>query len=373
MSAPDLDSLEFFDGADDPPHPEDSNFFDDPFAPRRAFHSPNSIFPSYSFCPPPRDSPTRPRPFIHHILRSNSQITSVRHFSFTDSHSLVFGCLNAVHYVTQWSKAESSILFPAKELTIVELLDVHPSEVFIACNGPSRNVRGGSLATGSSVWDCNVHRGHVSALFFAPSFNRIVSASLDGTLVCSDLVKQRRCFVYRKNQGAKGITTGGIRHDETVIGVGREDGIVGLFDHRDGEVSEMKAHAGWVNAIGFCVSEPIFATAGIDRSVRIWDLRKLSEPIFVERAIPFGVKKVLFAADQSCFAIGTEGCVLRLSVGPEPAPLPMLVSTVGIVSADMCIDSNRIVYSTEDMVLSALSFDLDGGESLAVSGEAPHA
>jgi hypothetical protein len=82
---------------------------------------------------------------------------------------------------------------------------------------------------------------------------------------------------------------------------------------------------------------------------------------------------VLLAADQSCFAIGTEGCVLRLSVGPEPALLPMLVSTVGTVSVDMCMDSNRIVYSTEDMVLSALSFDLDGGESLAVSGEVLHA
>jgi WD40 repeat protein len=354
MSAEESD---FFEGADDPTYPEDSKCFEDPFAPRRPVYSHNSVFPSCDFCHQPRILPGRPRPYVQHILRANSQITSVRHFSSTDGPSLLLGCLNAIHYITNWSKLETSVLFDPKELSIVELIDVHPSEVYCACNGPSRNVRICSLVSGSPVCDINSHRGHVTGLFFAPSFNRIGSSSLDGTLLFSDVITQKLVFNYRRFEGVKAISTVKMRFDETVVALGTDDGMMELFDQRVGQVTEVKSHAGWVNSIDFCVSEALLASAGIDRSVRVWDLRQLSEPLLVERGISFGIKEVLFASDKSCFAVGNDGCILRMSTTRIPSSIPMIVKPIGIVSADMCGESNRLAFSTEDMGLSTLVFD----------------
>jgi WD40 repeat protein len=193
--------------------------------------------------------------------------------------------------------------------------------------------------------------------FFAPSFNRIASSSLDGTLLLSDLIKQKIVFQYRKFEGSKALSTARMRFDETVIALGTDDGLIELFDQRSGHITEVRSHAGWVNSLDFCVTEALLASAGIDRSVRVWDLRQLMEPVLVERGISFAINEVLFGSDKSCFAIGNDGCILRMSTTRIPSSMPMLVRPIGIVSADMCNECNRVIFSTEDMTLSTLVFE----------------
>jgi WD40 repeat protein len=340
----------------DPSHIEECSFFNDPFAPRLVVRYPNSIFPAFQFFPSPKNLSSRARPFLQHVLRANSHITSICRYPFSES--FLIGTLDAIHSIANFNKTDVSVLFPPEETAAIELLDIHPSEVFLACNGPSWNVRICSLATGSPVFECNCHRNHLTSLFFAFSFNRICSTSLDGTFVMTDLVKKKRCFCYDMFRDVKPISCAAMRHDETVIAFGFADGTLGMFDHRQDrkDMQTIRAHSSWVNAIDFAVTEPMFGTCGTDRAVKVWDLRNSSKPVFAERLMDYCVRRVLFSNDSMVFGVGGDGCIARWNLQDGAGANHLIVKKCGIVASEMILDSRKLLFSGEDMVLSSLTY-----------------
>jgi WD40 repeat protein len=335
---PDLDAL------------KDATIFQDPFAPKVRVICPNGVFPAYSFLKAKRIC-NRPRPFVQHFFRANSQITAIKRYPLADS--IVAGTLNAIYAISGLAKCEVSVMFSAEETHVIDHLDVHPSEVFVACNGPVHNVRIASLATGSVLFEGNSHRAHVTSLFFAPSFNKICSAGLDGVFIMSDLVARKQCFAYE----TKPISTAAVRHDEKIVAFGCAQGRIRLFDSRQvNEMISLKAHSSWINHIDFSIGDSYFSTCGIDRAVKIWDVWNLSEAVYMDTSLEYCLKKVLFVEDGTFFGVGSDSIITRWSLTEGKMISPLKARQCGIVTSEICIGTKKLIFSGQDMVLSALNY-----------------
>ena len=355
MSTENQPEEEVFEAENLPAFVCEASIFEDPFAPKTNVLARNAIYPAIKMLEVRKSiASTKVRPIVQPILRANAQITSIKYFPFSDA--FVIGTLNAIYSVTESLKQDVAVYFDQNENIVINLLDVHPSEAFVACNSPSSSVRIVSLGTGSTVYECNKHKRTVSAVFFAPSFNRVCSAALDGTFIMSDLVKKRQCYCYDVFKDESPISTASMRHDETVIAFGFANGNVGIFDHRtSGQMTTLKAHSNWVNSVDFCVSSCNFATCGIDRTFKIWDLRRLEQPAFNESQLESSLKRVFFLNDGTFHTVAINGCISKWSIC-EGATCSLKVKQCDIVACDAATDTNKIMLSGEDMVLSSFNF-----------------
>lgn len=333
----------------------ESSYFEDPFAPKAKVYSKCTSATTIEFfkTKKPIDR-VKVRPCIQHILKLNNQIGSVR--VFPSGENIIVGSLDSLFCVSELSKVEVSVHFDQNEYVLINQIDVHPSEVFVACNAPENSVRIVSTATGSVAYNGNKHRKPISSLFFAPSFNRICSASFDGTFIMSDLVRCKECCKYSPSALCQPMSTAAMRHDETVIAFGFSNGQIGLCDHRtDGVMLEMSAHPGWINSIDFCATDYYFSSCGNDRSLKIWDLRNPEEAVRSD-AFDYSLKKVLWMNDGRFFCVANDGTVTSRSVTDDRNSPEMAVGKPGILACDIDLDSRMLLYSGEDMTLSAFHY-----------------
>jgi WD40 repeat protein len=135
------------------------------------------------------------------------------------------------------------------------------------------------------------------------------------------------------------------------------DGIVGLCDHRQvGDITEIKAHASWINSVEFGVTDTYLGSAGIDRSIKIYDLRNIGEPVFSEKNLDSSLKKILFANDNTVFGIGSDGGITQWNIPEQAVYSNLAVKKCGIVACDIFVENRWLVFSGEDAVLSILSY-----------------
>lgn len=334
----------------------EASILEDPFAPKTPVVLRNAIYPTIEFLPIRKMSgSSRGHPVIQHILRANAQITSVKYCPFSDA--FVVGTLNALYSINENFVQEVSVYFDQRDNVVINSVDVHPSEAFVACNSPWNSIRIVSLGSGSIVYECNKHNRTISSVFFAPSFNRVCSSSLDGTFIMTDLVAKRQCYSYDVFKDVNPISTASMRHDETVIAFGFADGKVGIFDHRtSGQMTSLKAHANWVNSVDFSVSSCNFATCGIDRTVKIWDIRNMEEAVFSETELESSLRRVFFVNDGMFYGVAINGCLTKWNLAEGRSICSLRVKQCDIVACDVAIDSNKILFSGEDMVLSAFQY-----------------
>ncbi|KAF0695647.1 Aste57867_13541 [Aphanomyces stellatus] len=116
------------------------------------------------------------------------------------------------------------------------------------------------------------HRQAVSALKFADT--ALFSSSFDGKLLRYDLAKNAAMPVFQVDTG---ITNFDMRDDRTLVSC--DDGSLYVVDVRDAATTSSKKHILHDKKINTVHRHPIhshvFATASLDRTVKLWDARKL--------------------------------------------------------------------------------------------------
>ena len=165
-------------------------------------------------------------------------------------------------------------------------LDVSPvrDKVIVAAGDKFGNF--GLWAAGSSLGEDGVlaqrpHNATVACVRFDKSNpSRLYTASYDGRMLLFDMQKAVFTEIYSNDQGA-GLYDMAFRGSAAYLA--NEVGGVVQFDTKAGKVvKEWDLHEKKVNTVEFRPdSEVYFATASLDRSVALWDARKMKKPLHV--------------------------------------------------------------------------------------------
>ncbi|KAK8896592.1 RING finger and WD repeat domain-containing protein 2 [Tritrichomonas musculus] len=298
------------------------------------------------------------RPYIQHFARLNTPVSAIRAFPFGDNFAI--GTINTIYIAS--NKLEPTFNLPQNESTIVKNIDVHPSSIFLACDGPTdhNTIRIVSLQSHTQVMELNKHKKEVSSILFLPSVSKVLSTSFDGSLIISDLIKKHECFKFDKYEDKNAITTSSIKSDEAIISIAFDNGSVGIFDHREssGMISLKNSHSMWVNSLCFAPVKSYMATNSIDKSLRVWDLRYLDEPLFRKDNLDTNLSKVIFLNDSVLAGASTKGELIQWDFNNSTVLRFDKVREFGLFEMDIQRESNRIVVSSEDTVVSMFYYYL---------------
>lgn len=335
-------------------HFPDSTEFLNPFRPHRYDHfEPTGNIEDFSNMKLPG---RRNRPFIQQVLMYCPRISVVKSFPITEG--FVVGSFNSL-FIAGPKKTQINVKFPEQKRCMIESIDIHPSEVILACDGPENNVRIVSLPNGEIKSNINKHSQNVSSIMFAPSFNKLISTSLDGSLIVSDFVKEKCCYKYEKFLNNNPITTSVIRDDESLIVIGLSNGNLGIFDERDDIVTQVEAHTDWVNSIDIASQKYhkslYFVSSSLEKDVKIWDLRNLEKPV-LSKILDNNVCKVMFSDDDSVFGICSNGTLSKLCYQESIPSSSFNLQANGVTKADLHSELRRILYSSDESILSAFYF-----------------
>lgn len=162
-------------------------------------------------------------------------------------------------------------------------------------------VRVWSAASGHSYAESHVfaqlHSAEVAALTVHPCGSFFASASRDSSWALVDL--QSNLPVYTVARSAElGPCSAAVFHpDGFLLATATEDPkfLLRLWDikSRDNVIS-FPGHAARVNSVAFNENGFYLATGSADRTVKLWDLRNLNEPMFASEAADDSVTSVQF-------------------------------------------------------------------------------
>lgn len=292
------------------------------------------------------------RPYVQHFARLNTPVSCIRSFPFGDKFAI--GTINAIYIAS--NKLEPACILPKNESTIIKNIDVHPSSMFVACDGPSdhNTIRIISLQNQLPIMELNKHSKRVSSIYFLPSVCKIMSTGYDGSLIISDVVKKKECYRHTVLNGEKAITTSSIKSDESMISLGFDNGYVGIFDEResDGMIELKNYHSQWINSLCFAPVKSYLATNSIDKSLCVWDLRNLEKPLFVKENIDANLSKVLFLNDTVLTAASTTGQLIQWDFNCGSILRIDKVREFGLFEMDIQRELDRMIISSEDKVVS---------------------
>ncbi|OHT02433.1 hypothetical protein TRFO_30504 [Tritrichomonas foetus] len=295
------------------------------------------------------------RPYIQHMARLNTQVTSIRSFPFNPYFAI--GSINTIYIAS--SQLISTVHFTQKESAIIDIIDVHPSSMFLACNGSQNDVRIMSLQNCKTVMNLNRHDKKISSIYFVPSLCKIYSTGYDGLIIISDLVKSKECYKYRNYEDKMAMTSSDMKDDESIISVGFDNGKIGIFDNREAEKAiEISAHSNWVNSVNFAPVGSYISSCSIDKSMKVWDLRNIEKPIMNKGELPFSLSKTIFLNESVLCGTSSDGKFIRWDFKNDTLISLMQVRDFGIFSSDVQREQDRLIISAEDNVVSFLYYDL---------------
>lgn len=332
----------------------DSTEFMNPFRPHCIDRfKPNGVI---RICPTASINENKIRPYMQQVMTCSPQISVIKSFPITEN--FVVGSLNSL-FVIGPKNTQFNVTFPNTKRSLIECVDVHPSEVILACNGPENNVRIVSLPNGDVKSNLNSHTQSLSSIMFAPSFNKLISTSFDGSLIISDFVKEKCCYKYEKFFNKNSITTSVIRNDESLIIVGLNDGNLGIFDNRDNNVILVDAHRDWINSLDITSQKyhnfVYFASSSIEKDLKVWDFRNLKKPILTKK-MNDSVSKIMFSDDDSVFSMSLNGILTKYCFFESKANCSYNFQVNGVTKADLHPELRRVLFSCDDSVLSAFYF-----------------
>jgi len=232
---------------------------------------------------------------------------------------------------------------------VIEILAVNPDASWLAAGETNSSVHMIPLKEGGVKYKLSAHTDRINSLNFSSDGSFLYSASLDGRVLKWDLNEktctnvtpagtgiitvdissegeyfagissQNRVIVWNpeNNQDHFMIETGRKRinvirfmPDNRILALGDPEGFVELWDVASKErISAVKAHTSKVNDIRFSRIRQQMATAGEDRSVRIYNVRNvadLSEPPVIIADNEGAVTTIQFSPDGQSIISGTN-------------------------------------------------------------------
>jgi cytochrome c len=199
------------------------------------------------------------------------------------------------------------------------------------------------------------HGGPVKAVAVAPDGVRALTASFDYSIILWDLPREKaRAHLYGHEAAV---------NDVAFLPSGRalsasDDGTVGLWNlDRQALIARLDGHAGKVSALAVSPDGRLAASAGWDRTVRIWDL----EGRIQRRALQGGANfdAVRFSPDGAQVLAGnSDGDVQSWRVS-DGAPLKVLhAHDFGVTALDLAPDGRTGATASIDETVQLWDFAL---------------
>ncbi len=232
---------------------------------------------------------------------------------------------------------------------VIEILAVNPDASWLAAGEGNSSIHMIPLKEGGVRHKLTAHTDRINSLNFSSDGNFLYSASLDGRVLqwdlnartCTNVTpagtgittvdissdgqyfaginSQNRVLVwnpensqtyFRIETERRNINVIRFKPDERILAIGDNEGFVELWDVNSGQrISAVAAHSGQVNDICFNKIAGQMATAGNDRSVRIFNVRNtsdLSEPPVILTDNDGSVVTVQFSPDGQSILSGTS-------------------------------------------------------------------
>lgn len=146
----------------------------------------------------------------------------------------------------------------------------------LASGSADSTVKVWDITTQACLYTMSHHSNKVQSVRWNPAETTVLaSASFDRTIVVLDGRQPDAFSKFALSAEVESITWA--PHNPSTIVAAAEDGMVAGYDVRmngSAALFSFQAHAGAVSAVSFSAQIPgLFATAGVDKTVKIWDLK----------------------------------------------------------------------------------------------------
>lgn len=146
----------------------------------------------------------------------------------------------------------------------------------LASGSADSTVKVWDITTQACLYTMSHHSNKVQSVRWNPAETTVLaSASFDRTIVVLDGRQPDAFSKFALSAEVESITWA--PHNPSTIVAATEDGMVAGYDVRmngSAALFSFQAHAGAVSAVSFSAQIPgLFATAGVDKTVKIWDLK----------------------------------------------------------------------------------------------------
>jgi cytochrome c len=220
--------------------------------------------------------------------------------------------------------------------------------------------RGGAAEPAAAQSALDEHGGPVKGVAVAPDGEHALTASFDYSIILWDLPK-------------KAVVTRLYGHDAAVNDVaflpgGRalsasDDGTIGLWNLVRRElITRLNGHQGKVTAVAGAADGRLAASAGWDRTVRIWDLEQRS--LVRELRTNDNVNAVQFTPDSTRLLAGTsDGSLLAWRVSDGTQMMDLHAHDFAVTALELTSDGRIGATASVDETVQV--WDLSRGEPLA--------
>ena len=156
----------------------------------------------------------------------------------------------------------------------------------------------------------SLHSGEVTGVSVHPTGKFCTTTSADQTWAFVDLLAGSPVFTVAKSD-IGGYTAGSLHPDGLLFCTADTGFQVRLWDIKSKDnVVSFGGHTAAINSIAFSENGFYLATGSADKTVKMWDLRRLADPIFASEQISGEVNRVTF--DHSGQYIAVAGADIQV-------------------------------------------------------------